>query len=255
LEKKLHKKIYIGTMGWSYKFWKDNFYSSNTKPEKFLEQYSKHSNTVEVNSTFYHVPSMSTIKNWEKQTDPNFLFSIKAPKKVTHDKLSKDTTNYLDFFLKTVSNLGTKLGPILFQFPSSFKSDNHDLLRNFLSVLSKKFRYAIEVRNKSWCNAKFYKLLEDHKLALVLGDNPLVCDLKTVTTDFIYFRWEGNRKQINGTLGKVEKERCPDIQKWGNIIQTYSGETEVFGYFSKYYSGFPPTDVKYLLDYLSPNEK
>ena len=68
-------------MGWSYKFWKDSFYSSDTKPDNFLEEFSKHFGTVEVNSTFYHVPTIFTIKNWEKQTDPNFIFSIKAPKK------------------------------------------------------------------------------------------------------------------------------------------------------------------------------
>ncbi len=237
-------------MGWSYKFWKDSFYSSDTKPENFLNEYSKHFNTVEVNSTFYHVPTISSIKNWEKQTDPNFLFSIKAPKKITHNKLLNDTSDYLDFFLNTVSNLGPKLGPILFQFPPNFKSNNHDLLENFSSILSKKFRYAFEIRNNSWCTDKFYNLLKEHNIALVLGDNPLACEPKNVTTNFIYFRWEGNRKQINGTLGRVEKERHLDIQKWGNIIQKYSDDTEIFGYFSKYYSGFPPTDVKQLLNYL-----
>ena len=242
-------------MGWSYKFWKDSFYSSDIKPKNFLEEYSKHFNTVEVNSTFYHVPPISTIKNWKLQTKPNFLFSIKAPKKITHNKLSNQTSNYLDFFLNTVSHLGPNLGPILFQFSPSFKSENFDALKDFISILPKKFRYAFEIRNNSWCNNKFYKLLEEHKIALVLGDNLLACDLKPVTTDFIYFRWEGNRKQINGTLGRVEKERHLDIQKWGNIIQNYSDDTEIFGYFSKYYSGFPPADVKILLDYLSLKRK
>jgi len=238
-------------MGWSYKFWKDSFYSSDTKPENFLKEYSKHFDTVEVNSTFYHVPSISTINNWEKQTEPNFLFAIKAPKKITHNKFSNETSDYLDFFLNTVSNLGSKLGPILFQFPPNFKSDNHDLLENFSSILSKKFRYAFEIRNNSWCNDKFYNLLRELEIALVLGDNPLVCEPKNVTTDFTYFRWEGNRKQVNGKLGKVEKDRNPDIQKWGKIIQEYFGNTKIFGYFSKYYSGFPPNDVKHLLNYLT----
>ncbi len=87
----------------------------------------------------------------------------------------------MDFFLNTVSHLGPKLGPILFQFPPSFKSENFDALKDFTSILPKKFRYAFEIRNNSWCNNKFYKLLEEHKIALVLGDNPLACELKTMS--------------------------------------------------------------------------
>ena len=83
-----------------------------------------------------------------------------------------------------------------------------------------------------------------------MGDSPWLRKLEIVTTDFAYFRWEGNRKQIKGTLGRVETERTDDTQKWGKKIQAFSDKTEIFGYFSKYYSGFPPTDVKQLLNYL-----
>jgi len=246
----VNKIIHIGTMGWSYNFWKNQFYPSNAKPENFLQEYSKHFNTVEVNNTFYRVPKIATIKNWEEQTKPDFLFSIKAPKKITHEKLAKDYQDYLDFFLNTVSNLGSKLGPLLFQFPPSFKSENFDILKDFISILPEKFRYAFEIRNKSWFNDIFYKLLEENKIALVLGDSPWLRELEIVTTDFTYFRWEGNRKQIKGTLGRVEKERTDYTQKWGKKIKAFSDKTEIFGYFSKYYSGFPPSDAKQLVDYL-----
>ena len=119
-------KLHIGTMGWSYNFWVNNFYPPNTKPEDFLQEYSKHFNTLEVNSSFYRVPSTSTIKNWDDQTKSNFLFSIKAPQKITHGKLAEENSDYLDFFLNNVSILGTKLGPILFQFPPTFKSEKFE---------------------------------------------------------------------------------------------------------------------------------
>ena len=83
---KLNKKIHIGTMGWSYNFWISNFYLSRTKPENFLEEYSKHFDTVEVNSSFYRIPSISTLEQWKNQTPKNFLFSLKVPNKITHQK-------------------------------------------------------------------------------------------------------------------------------------------------------------------------
>lgn len=240
-------KVHVGTMGWSYSFWVNNFYSANTKPERFLEEYSKHFDTVEVNSSFYRVPSVSVLENWKKQTTVNFLFSLKAPKKVTHEKFTKESFNYLDYFLGNVSTLESKLGPLLFQFPPSFKSDSFDSLKDLVSVLPKKYRYAVEVRNKSWLENRFYELLEENKIALVLGDSPWLHKIDKVTADFVYYRLEGNRKQISGTKGTVEKDKTVDIEKLTRKIQLFSDKTEIFCYFSKYFSGHPPTDAKKLL--------
>jgi uncharacterized protein YecE (DUF72 family) len=234
-------------MGWSYNFWLNNFYPADTKPENFLEEYSKHFNTVEVNSSFYRVPSVSTLENWKNQTPKDFLFSLKVPKKITHEKMSAD---YLDYFLNNITHLESKLGPLLFQFPPSFKPDMFDSLKDLVSVLPKKHRYALEVRNKSWFEDRFYSFLEENKIALVLGDSPWLHKIERITAEFTYFRWEGNRNKIKGTTGRVEKERSTDTKEWGEKIRTISDRTDVFGYFSKYYSGHPPTDAKQLLEYL-----
>ena len=161
--------------------------------------------------------------------------------------MAEDNSDYLDFFLNNVSILGTKLGPILFQFPPSFKSDDFESLKNFISVLPKKYRIAFEIRNKTWFIDRFYQLLEENKIALVSGDSPWTTELGKITTDFIYFRWEGIRKEIKGNIGKVEKERISDINIWAKKIQNFLNNTEVFGYYSKYYSGHPPSDVKQLI--------
>jgi uncharacterized protein YecE (DUF72 family) len=237
-------------MGWSYSFWLNNFYSANTKPEKFLEEYSKHFDTVEVNSSFYRVPSVSVLENWKNQALADFLFSVKVPKKVTHEKFAKESFDYLDYFLGNVASLGSKLGPLLFQFPPSFKSDSFDALKNLVSVLPKKYRYSMEVRNQSWFEDRFYDLLGENRIALVMNDSPWLHKLEKVTADFVYFRWEGNRKQIVGTKGTVEKDRTEEIQELAKKIRSFPDETEVFGYFSKYFSGHPPTDAKLLLEYL-----
>ena len=246
----MNKRFHIGTMGWSYNFWINNFYPVHTKPENFLEEYSKHFNTVEVNSTFYRAPSVSTLENWKNQTKTEFLFSVKIPKKITHEKMSNDQ-EYLDYFLNNISHLGSTLGPLLLQFPPRFKSDRFDSLKDLVSILPKKHRYTIEVRHKSWLEDIFYDFLEENKIALVFGDGPWQHGIERITADFVYFRWEGNRKQIRGNLGKVEKERIIDIKKLAEKIGSFADKIDVFGYFSKYYSGHPPTDAKLLQKYLN----
>jgi uncharacterized protein YecE (DUF72 family) len=234
-------------MGWSYNFWLNNFYPADTRTENFLKEYSRHFNTVEVNSSFYRVPSVSTLENWKNQTPKDFLFSLKVPKKITHEKMSAD---YLDYFINNVIHLESKLGPLLFQFPPSFKPDMFDYLKDLVSVLPKKHKYALEVRNRSWFEDRFYSFLEENKIALVLGDSPWLHKIESVTAEFTYFRWEGNRNKIKGNTGRVEKDRRNDTKEWAEKIKTISDRIEVFGYFSKYYSGHPPTDAKQLLEYL-----
>lgn len=134
----LKLNIHIGTMGWSYSFWKTNFYSSKSAAEHFLEEYSKIFLSVEVNSSFYRVPTTSTLENWKKQTPVNFSFSLKVPKKITHENFSQINSEYLDYFLNNVKILGPKLGPLLFQFPPSFKINKLDFLKNLVSILPQK---------------------------------------------------------------------------------------------------------------------
>lgn len=239
-------------MGWSYIFWKNNIYSSQSKPENFLEEYSKHFNTVEVNSSFYRVPSVSTLKNWKNQTSKNFCFALKVPKRITHENKKLDS-DHLEYFLDTITSLGSKLGPLLFQFPYSFKLSRINFLKDLVSILPKNNRCAFEVRNNSWLTDEFYSFLSEKSIALVLGDSPWLDEIEKITTDFVYFRWEGDRKQIKGTKGIIEKERSDDLKKWAQKIMSLPDEVEVYGYFSKYYSGHPPTDVKQLLDYLMNN--
>ncbi len=107
---------------------------------------------------------------------------------------------------------------------------------------------AVEVRNKELLGKKLYSLLREANAALVLVDEPLVQPMEEITADFVYIRWEGERRKVKGTLGKVEVDRTEDTRKWAEKIQKFLDQPiEVFGYFSKYYSGYPPADVKQLL--------
>lgn len=240
------QRIHVGTMGWSYNFWVNNFYSKNTRPESFLEEYSKTFETVEVNSTFYRVPSVSVLKKWRTQTDSNFTFSVKAPKKVTHSKSIKENLDYLDYFLENIATLKSKLGPILFQFPYSFKFQSFDELKNLVSVLPKSYRYAIEIRNKIWLDDRFYLFLKDNNICLVFNDIPWL-KIDEITADFVYFRLEGNRKKIDGTKGIIEQDKTKEIEDLAKKIRSHEEGIECFVYFSKYFSGHSPSDAKKLL--------
>ncbi|VVB85158.1 Uncharacterised protein [uncultured archaeon] len=251
----MKEKLHVGTMGWSYNFWIGSFYPENTTSENFLNEYSKIFSTVEVDSTFYRIPYAETVRKWKSQTPEDFIFSAKFPRVITHDKMLKGCGRELEVFIENMSLMEGKLGPMLMQFPPGFKPDQLDTLKEFISILPKGYRYAVEVRNKKWLEEKFYNLLRDHGIALVRIDNPLMPKIDTLTADFTYIRWEGDRKTIKGKLGKVEKDRSSEIRDWSGQIKRLMEESiEVFGYFSKYYSGFPPGDVKMMLDSLQATQ-
>jgi uncharacterized protein YecE (DUF72 family) len=246
------KRFHIGTMGWSYDFWVGNFYPPETPPQDFLTEYSKHFSTVEIDSTFYHIPYERTVKKWRKQTPPDFLFSAKFPQSIIHEMMLRASKDDLEFFIKNISFLGDKLGSLLLQFPYSFKAEEFDVLKDFISILPKDHRYAVEVKHKSWLEERFYSMLRENNVALASTDVPWMPELNEVTADFAYLRWEGNRKKVKGTTGKVEREREAEILEWAEKVKGLLDDSvEVFGYFSKYYSGHSPTDVKLLLSSLS----
>jgi len=233
-------------MGWSYDFWVNNFYSKNSRPESFLEEYSKIFETVEVNSSFYKVPSVSVLEKWKTQTGSNFIFSLKVPKKVTHSKSIIENLDYLDYFLENIKVLKSNLGPVLFQFSYSFKFESFDGLKNLVSVLPESYRYAIEIRNKSWLDDRFYCFLEDNNICLVFSDIPWL-KVDKITADFVYFRLEGNRKKIDGTKGVIEQDKTNEIEGLAKKIMSHEEGSECFVYFSKYFSGHSPSDAKKLL--------
>jgi uncharacterized protein YecE (DUF72 family) len=243
-------KLHIGTMGWSYEFWKGDFYPEGTKAEEFLSVYAKHFDTVEANSTFYRIPYKETVENWRDRTPEGFIFSAKFPRKITHIKKLQDCQEELDVFIEHLSLLGDKLGPLLLQFSPQFKPESINILEDFLPHLPEGYRYAIEVRNKKWLEERFYSLLREHGIALVLMDHPWMPDMDTITADFTYIRWEGDRKKVKGDLGKIERDMSRDIKEWSGKVKGFLDDSvEVYGYFSKNYSGYPPGDVQRLLEH------
>jgi uncharacterized protein YecE (DUF72 family) len=234
-------------MGWSYGFWVGHLYPKKMKPPDFLTEYAKHFDTVELDNTFYRIPSSSTTKAWREQTPDEFSFSAKFPRVITHIKMLRDCDREVDIFISRMSQLANKLGPLLLQFPASFGAKHFSDLQQFLSALPKAYRYAVEVRNKDWTETKLGSLLRENGVAQVFAGQPV----PEVTADFVYMRWEGDRNKVNGALGRMEVDRTEDVGKTAVGVKNFlDHHLEVFGYFSKYYSGYPPGDAEHLLNLL-----
>ena len=246
------QNLHLGTIGWSYNFWKGNFYPQKTHSKDFLAYYTTRFDTVEVDSTFYRIPTQQAVTSWKNQTPLNFKFSLKFPSVITHIKMLRDCERETNFFLERTKLLNEKLGPMLLQFPPNFGVDRLSDLVAFLKKLPKTNRYVVEVRSKSWLNPDFYSLLRANNATLAWVDSPNMPLTMEVTSDFLYVRLEGDRKKVNGTLGKIESDTKASLQAWAERLKPFvAGKIEVFVYFGKYFSGFPPSDVDFLSKLLS----
>jgi uncharacterized protein YecE (DUF72 family) len=242
------RNLHVGTMGWSYDFWKGSFYPEKLSSNEFLTYYASKIGTVEVDSTFYRIPREQTMLSWKEQTPKDFVFSLKFPQVITHVKMLMNAEDETRFFLERAELLEEKLGPLLLQFPFSFGAKNMPFLEKFLRRLPKTHRYVVEVRNNKLLDNVFYSLLKANNVALAWVDSATMPLVTEVASDFLYVRWEGDRKTVNGTLGKTEFNRADDTKAWAEKLKPFlDGGIEVFGYFSKYYSGNPTLDIQNFL--------
>lgn len=244
--------LHLGTIGWSYNFWKGKFYPNKVASKEFLSYYANKFDTVEVDSTFYRIPTAQAVTKWASQTPSNFLFSFKFPRVITHIKMLKDCERETSLFLERTNQLGGKLGPSLLQFPPNFGVNHFSDLADFIHRLPKTRRYVVEVRDEKWLNSDFYSLLRANGVALAWVDSPSMPQSDVVTSDFLYVRLEGDRSKVKGTLGMIEADKAVGLKMWAEKIKRFlSANIEVYGYFGKYYSGYPPSDVNSLLKLLT----
>jgi uncharacterized protein YecE (DUF72 family) len=162
-------RVLVGTSGWSYKEWKGSFYPAKLPQDEMLSFYASRFPTVEVNNSFYRIPSEKVLVGWAGQVPPEFQFVVKASRRVTHNSRLADTDGSLEYFLRAVNPLGERLGPTLFQLPPTFKKDT-GRLRDFLARLPRRWRAALEFRHASWFDDEIYDLLRSHDVPLVVVD-------------------------------------------------------------------------------------
>ena len=253
--------LYLGTSSWSAESWVGPFYPTGTAPREFLSVYASHYNTVEIDSTYYRIPSRKLVQGWYDRTPPGFIFAAKFPQDITHKKVLIDCDRETEEFLSAMELLGEKLGPLLLQFPylnqQAMPSSEEFLTRLglYLGSLPKTHRYAVEIRNRKWLDQPLIDLLRKHNVALALVDQvwmptikQLTEKLDVLTTDFTYVRWIGDRKGIEKKTkawDKIIVDRESETQTWIHFIREFlkQGRT-VYAYYNNHYAGFGPGSIE-----------
>ena len=162
-------RIRAGTSGYSYKEWKGHFYPERLAAKDMLRFYGERFHTVEINNTFYRMPSESVLKAWAAEVPDDFAFALKASRRITHDKRLQDVGDSVSYLVKTAGALGDRLGPLLFQLPPFLKKDL-PRLRELLAVLPAETRSAFEFRHVSWFDDEVYAALRERNAALCVAD-------------------------------------------------------------------------------------
>jgi uncharacterized protein YecE (DUF72 family) len=181
--------ILVGTSGYNYPEWKGSFYPSDLPAAKMLPYYADRFPTVEINYTFYRMPTPKLVAGWRAQVPASFRFTLKAPKRITHDKRLRagEVAESVNGFLTAASELGPQLAALLFQLPPNFKKDL-PLLKEFLALLPPKTTAAFEFRNASWLDDEVFDTLRARNIALCIADSETRDTPIVTTADYAYLR-------------------------------------------------------------------
>jgi uncharacterized protein YecE (DUF72 family) len=198
--------IWVGTSGYNYPEWRGSFYPEKLPTAKMLPFYAERLTTVEINYTFYRSPNPSILAGWSRQTPPHFRFTLKAPKRITHDAKLRDCAESLKYFLETAATLGPKLAILLFQLPPFLRKDLA-VLDAFLESFPAGTRAAFEFRHASWLSEEVFERLKARNLALCVADSEKTTTPVEMTADYGYFRL------------RDEGYTPDDIAQWARTIQ------------------------------------
>jgi len=184
-------KYYIGCSGWHYAHWRGLYYPEGLSKPKWLQFYAKQFTTVELNNSFYHLPSEKAFTTWRESTPDDFVFAVKVSRFITHIKRLRNLGSAVENFLSRAVFLKKKLGPFLYQLPPNMKR-NDELLQNFLSSLPQNYQHVVEFRHESWIGDAVFDILRRYNVGLCVFDMPdFSCPL-VATSDFAYVRFHGS---------------------------------------------------------------
>ena len=227
--------IWVGTSGYHYPEWKGTFYPEKLPASKMLPYYAERFPTVEINYTFYRAPNEKTLDGWSRATPETFRLTLKAPKRITHERRLRDCGDAVRQFLETAAVLGPKLGALLFQLPPNLKKDVA-LFDAFLETFPPRVCAAFEFRHESWLDDEVYERLRARNLALCVADSERLSTPVVMTADYGYFRL------------RDEGYTSADIERWGEVIrQRAAGCRDVFVYFKHEESGKGPAFGRQLM--------
>jgi uncharacterized protein YecE (DUF72 family) len=242
-------EVRIGTQGWNYDDWVGSFYPRGTRSTEFLDLYSRLFDTVEIDSTFYAVPSESVISSWRARVPADFIFSLKVPQQITHKERLRNCAGQLEEFCDRARGLGEKLGALLIQLPPDFSPRSWEALETFILLLPSDIQFAVELRDPEWFSGPIFErlnaLLSSLGVALALVDGnwiPRQISLELVdspTAGFAYLRWMGPR--VLTEFSHVQIDRGLELGQWAEGVEKLRKRVEmIYGYFNNYFQGHSP---------------
>jgi len=218
-------RIRIGTSGFSYKEWKGSFYPEDLPASEMLRFYAGKFSTVEINNTFYRMPTAAVLTGWAEQVPDGFTFALKASQRITHRSRLKDAADSVEFFFRVATTLGDRLGPVLFQLPPNLKKDL-PRLTDFLALLPAGSRSAFEFRHASWFDEEVYGALRSAGAALCVAEDEDLATPLVATTGWGYLRL---RRQDYGPESLGEWARRIREQAWSEAFVYFKHEDEARG--------------------------
>ena len=241
----------IGTSGWQYKDWRGKFYPQDIPLKSWFDYYARQFDSVEVNSTFYHMPKTTAIENWRDSSPDKFRFVIKLNRYLTHTKRLKPDEAFDDWlgdFVRLIAPLGSKLAAVIAQLPPGLKADMERLEHFFESVRQlesdhgMKFPLAMEYRHASWFTEDVYRLMRRYGCANVINSSPdRWPSSRAVTADFAYLRFHGSRKLYGSSYNDDE------LRKWADFIRRdCAGCRQVMCFFNNDQHAYAPENARRL---------
>lgn len=183
------------------------------------------------------------MESWAAAVPEGFVFSAKFPQSISHSPGLRYPEGKLDAFISNIELLGSKLGPLLLQLPPRFKPDDAPVLTEFLSTLPAGHRYAVEFRDRNWMKQSSLDAFAEQRVCVVQQEHPWLPVIDRVTADYVYIRFGGNRRKVSGEKGITERDTSERNSYWAQRMRSYLEDLDIYGYVSKYYSGYPPLDV------------
>lgn len=234
----MSERVLVGTSGYNYPEWRGTFYPEKFSTDKMLAYYAQRFATVEINYTFYRMPSEKLLAGWAAGTPDGFRFTLKAPRRITHDSKLQRCEDLVQAFCRTAATLGPKLGVLLFQLPPNFKKDVA-VLSSFLELLPEGTRAAFEFRHPSWFEADVFDSVRSRNVALCIADSEKLSTPVETTADYAYLRL------------RDEGYQQADIEKWAAIVRGLS-PSDAFVYFKHEEQGLGPDFAKRFIAASSP---
>jgi uncharacterized protein YecE (DUF72 family) len=225
----------IGCSGWNYDHWRNGvFYPPRCPPRKWLEFYSRHFDTVEINATFYRLPRREAVANWVTGSPPGFLFAVKMSRYITHIKRLRDLGSGVQVFYDRIEPLlrSPKLGPVLWQLPGSFRRDDERLAAALAALPPG--RHCFEFRHESWFVPEVTEMLRERGVALVIGDHPQrPFQTRELTADWTFVRFH------SGTRGQRGNYSRSELEAWAERFEQWrAAAVDVYAYFNNDWEGF-----------------